>query len=443
MKRLLLALAASFALAGGAALGDTLTLKDGTKLDGKIVEQSDDQIVFEHTVGGATTKSSFKKSDVKSLEQSFSTEGKKPEDKPGAKPEAKPHEYGELEGYKHIVIVLDRSSSMVIADRFKTALDEVDKILNELPAAAEFGVYLFDTKPVSVFDSNNLKTKDPRRGKLRKRVEELGGVNFMGFTDLSTSLTPAIRARPDAIYLLSDGVPTRGALEAEGILKSIKDLMPTKKFPIHVVAIRGGKYEDGLEENDEVARAILKQVAQTTSGKYREVESKPAPDGRALKQRPRESDEVDLHFWNSQHHEFTERELSFPSFEVQIRDLVFMRGFAVVEYADMTLEVKTKTDAGVTFDDVKDVTLTYREIDADKKSFGLGGTLDPGEKSIWSPMIKVVRPQDSREGAKGGVTFVKIPSSGGTLEVIYRRGKKEYNKVFSIKSPYINPYTGR
>lgn len=432
MKRNLLALAALLAFAGG-ALADTLTLKDGTKLEGVVVEQKGDEVVFEHSVGGAKTKSTFKRSDVKALEFAASTEAK-PEKPPEKKPEPVP-EYGETKDYKHgVIIVLDRSGSMAISNRFNTALDEVDKILLGLPATTGFGVYLFDTKVVSVFDSNAVKTKDPMRGRMRKRIAELGGLNRSGYTDIGAALAPAIRARPDAIYLLSDGVPTKGDLQSDALLKAIKDLMPTKKFPIHVTAIRGGEHVEGLEENDTIARAILKRIAEGSSGKYREVESKDK-ETTALKKKAGADDEVDFHCYH-RNREFIQRELRHPGFEVEVRDSLFSEGKAVIEYASVSLELRTRTDAGVLFDEHKDLPLDFRGMDADKKTtFGLGGTLDAGPKSFWSHPIRVVRPQDDREGDDGAKTFVKIPTDGGTLEVVYRRGTKEWKRTFIIKVP--------
>ncbi len=358
-----------------------------------------------------------------------------------AKPEKTPddHDYGELKDYKHgIIIVIDRSGSMAIAGRFEKALEEVDRILEKLSVQQTFGVYLFDTKAVSVFESNAVKTSDPKRKQLRKRIQDLGGLDRASWTDLTTALPPAVRARPDAIYLLSDGVPTKGDEDVEKIVKSIKDLMPTKKFPIHVTAVRGGEHVEGLEENDEVARANLRRIAEAFSGQYRERDAKPKETA-ALKRKTTPNDPVAMHFYH-RNREFTQRELRHPAFEVEVRDALFTNGDAVIEYAHVTFELRTRTDAGVVFDEVTGLDLEYRPMDAEKKTtFGLGGTLEGGPKSFWSHMIRVTRPQDAREGDDGKDTWVKIPTDGGTLEIVYKRGKKESRKVFSIKVPYRDP----
>src|SRR5581483_5156519 len=103
MKRLAFALALCVGFIT-AALGDTITLKDGTKLEGTIVEQKADEVVFEHAVGGSKVKSTFKKSDVKSVEfgpggAKSGTDEKKPA--PEKKPEGATPEFTELKDYKH------------------------------------------------------------------------------------------------------------------------------------------------------------------------------------------------------------------------------------------------------------------------------------------------------------------------------------------------------
>ena len=432
----LLALAALAAT----ARADTLVLKSGARLEGRVVEQRTDEIVFEHDVGGATVRSTFSKADVKELEQSFSG----PKTTPAAPaetaavpttasglPELK--DLTELKDCKHqVLFAIDRSGSMAIADRFLLALDAVDTIIDKLPAGVGFGVWVFDTQAVNVFDSLYVKPHDAQRQRLRKRIDALGGINTQGFTDIVEGLKPALHARPEAVYLISDGVPTKGELESARLVKAIVDLIPKgKKIPIHVVAIRGGGEEQGVRENDEVARSILKTIATTTGGKYRELTSKPRTV-LALKREAGAADQATIHTWGP-NHEFTDQELTFPHFEVEIRDPLVDRGELVVEYANIGLDIRTFTNTGIVFDEALEVPLRYRMIEAQKQAvFGLGGTLDPGPKSFWGATpIRIVRPND----AKGrDEVALKIPSEGGLMEIVYRRNGKSWRRAITIKS---------
>ena len=66
--------------------------------------------------------------------------------------------------------------------------------------------------------------------------------------------------RVDTIYLLTDGLPTRGRLTApEAILKEIKLLNRTRGVTIHTIAF-------GAESN------LLRQLAEQNGGQYRLVD---------------------------------------------------------------------------------------------------------------------------------------------------------------------------
>src|SRR5262245_283151 len=107
-SRLATALIATLALAGLAS-ADVLTLHGGATLEGRVVEQRGNEIIFEHRLGGQKTRSVFERSVVQKLEI---TSGLGTVEAPCAVtseryPEAKTYE-------KRVGIVLDRSGSMAI-----------------------------------------------------------------------------------------------------------------------------------------------------------------------------------------------------------------------------------------------------------------------------------------------------------------------------------------
>jgi hypothetical protein len=279
------------ALALGAILGlttvaaaETLVLrnKSQTRIEGRIVEQSSDQIVFEHSVDGVSVRSVFAATDVAWIE-SFSRTVLRNTKKTGrytpsmftTTSRSLPHEFPELEDCRHnVVICLDRSSAMSIGNRWETALNVVDSILKRLPEHTRFGIYLFDQSYTSVFQSNYVKTGDPERRKFRQYVEAAGGINSASDADMSIGLLPAFRARPDAIYLISAGTAAESEAQAKQAAADIAARHPrSKKFPVHVVAILGGYAKDDAASQleTEASRATLYAIAVANLGIYHEV----------------------------------------------------------------------------------------------------------------------------------------------------------------------------
>jgi hypothetical protein len=335
------------------------------------------------------------------------------------------------------VIALDRSGSMGIDDRFGTALGQVDRIIAALSKTAKVNVVLFDQTSAFVFKEGFVEPRSRLATNIRDYVKKAGGVNPGGFTDISGALKTALSGQgvhPDAVYLVSDGVPTRGETETEKLLAAVKSLATAHgaPVPVHVVSLRG---DAAACENEEGARAVLKGIAQVTGGKYREVEVA-RKSAAALKPATGPSqDEVDFRLLSGSESvgkEVKASELTFPHFKVEIEDSYFRRGDAVFEYAAPVLDVRTRLENGQVFDEQTDVQLQYEKD-------GFFETVR---------QLKFVRPLDEREGKKykvgepGELLFLKVPTGdpgrvAGSIELSYRRerGGREWKKVILVRTP--------
>src|SRR5579872_3168676 len=142
-------------LVAGAARAETLVLKnkEQTRIEGRVIEQRADAVVFEHSVNGVLVRSTFATADVAWIESLGATRPKTQ-----ARAEAKTAgtgEFPELDASKkQVIIVLDHSKAMALSDRYELGLRVVESLIDHLPAHSHFGVYLLDDHTTSIFDSN-------------------------------------------------------------------------------------------------------------------------------------------------------------------------------------------------------------------------------------------------------------------------------------------------
>ena len=302
----------ALSLLGIAHADDTLVLKDGkdgtagARFEGRVVEERENEIVFEHKAGSALVRTTFARADVSwimvdAAKAPMTTDVHKRPGRQGTKPGTRsheisstthiPHDFPELQAYKrNVIIVLDRSNAMTLGNRFELALDLVDSIVDHLPLHTGFGLYLFDSEmPKNVLGSNYVKRTDPKRRRVRSMIANLGEYAITGDADILSGLAPALRACPDAVYLISAGVPTDGEEDNAAFARALKRLHPkSRKFPVHVFGIRGGAPASGGgmmgrggmgggasdasdEAKDLTEIQLLATIAGTTNGLFREI----------------------------------------------------------------------------------------------------------------------------------------------------------------------------
>ncbi len=134
---------------------------------------------------------------------------------------------------------------------------EMTRLLKKLPADTFLNMISFDAtfRPWQ-------KALQPLKGKGRaKALSYVARITTGSGTNVFDTLEFALKdKRVDTIYLLTDGLPTRGRLTApEAILTEIKLLNRTRGVTIHTIAF-------GAESN------LLQQLAEQNGGQYRFVD---------------------------------------------------------------------------------------------------------------------------------------------------------------------------
>lgn len=336
--------------------------------------------------------------------------------------EALPGGAPEIGGYRDkVVFVLDRSGSMALADRFAAALDILDQLLIELPKDTKFDIYLATEKELSLFEGNWYSSGDVRKA-IRAKIGGAGGLDYGGFTDLVGALKVAAeRRRPDAVYLLSDGVATISELETENIIGAVAKVALQVKVPVHTIGIGLGQ---DLAEDQEQARLVLRGMAEATGGIYREVKCETRPRGRAFVFTPPwapldPAERARIHLKTPNGKELRIRQFGgragLGDVLIEIEDPALKLGIVAFEYSEPRLTVRTFLANGKLFFETRPI-----------------GMRRSGPDRLQSTVaVRIVPPADDSapdEVTTGNILPVKCPS-GGSVEFVYRRGAREFREA--------------
>ncbi|MEL6104874.1 MAG: hypothetical protein AAFU85_02505 [Planctomycetota bacterium] len=171
------------------------------------------------------------------------------------------------------VYVLDRSSSMR-GSRYRRAVAELIRSVNQLSDEQSFYVFLFSNKTVSLFGEESepgcVAATDKNKERLRKWLERTAPD---GNTDPREALYLALRLKPSAVFMLSDGEFTEDkpvwigdlpAATSPRMVESISQRFVGKLAPIHTVA-----YEDPK------SKVNLQRLSEITGGSFRFVKFRP------------------------------------------------------------------------------------------------------------------------------------------------------------------------
>jgi Mg-chelatase subunit ChlD len=146
------------------------------------------------------------------------------------------------------VYVVDCSGSMVDDDRLARATIELRRSVFALQTPQRFEVIFYNEESIPMPGGPRPRPADPQTK--NQLLYWLRLIEPDGGTDPRPALKQALAMRPDAVFLLSDGLFPEGT--ADMVTK-----LNTRKIPIHCVDLAGGLAGDDL-----------KRIAQANGGRY-------------------------------------------------------------------------------------------------------------------------------------------------------------------------------
>lgn len=195
----------------------------------------------------------------------------------------------EVQG-RRILILVDASASMLdetivgvvrrrnmsaeaqrAAAKWRWTLAAVDWLTTQVPPTAQFQIYTFNTQAESVLEGSTGQWQDAgAAGRLDAAVQALRQRLPGGGTNLARAFAAAARLQPqpDAIYLLTDGLPTQGSRPRTGTVSESERM---KLFAEALGALPRGVPVHTLLfpiEGDPQAAGAFWQLAQATGGSY-------------------------------------------------------------------------------------------------------------------------------------------------------------------------------
>jgi hypothetical protein len=191
---------------------------------------------------------------------------------------------------KHILLLVDASGSMaadsiveavrrrnmdlsaqLAAPKWRRTVAAADWLTSQIPADAQFQVYLFNERITAAIEGTEAKWLDATGGKqLDKAVDVLRKTPPAKGTSLANAFASigTLNPMPDSVYLITDGLPTMGKVPQTGTVSGKQRVrffdeavqaLP-KKVPINILLLP--------MEGDPKAAAAFWLLAQKTGGSY-------------------------------------------------------------------------------------------------------------------------------------------------------------------------------
>jgi len=162
---------------------------------------------------------------------------------------------------QRVVFVIDASTSMT-GVRLETAKRELLSAIEQLSAESEFAVVAYNSS-ARAWKQQLQPASLPAKKNAAKFV---AGLRAGGMTASFDALAAAFGYDAEAMYFLSDGVPTAGRItELPKILQAIEQLNRGRYISIYTIGIHAGA------EGSDFVR-FLKLLAEQNAGQFREVD---------------------------------------------------------------------------------------------------------------------------------------------------------------------------
>jgi hypothetical protein len=153
---------------------------------------------------------------------------------------------------KSFAFVVDTSGSMSANMRYMRCREELLRSVGGLHYRQKYFIVFFNH---TIFPMPERQLVEARPNQLRQTMAWITGAVPTGFTDPWPGLLMAVRMKPDAIYLLTDGEFDTGVIE-----KVIAAQPQSKKIPIHTIAFES-----------QAGEQTLQTISRVTGGTYRYV----------------------------------------------------------------------------------------------------------------------------------------------------------------------------
>lgn len=160
---------------------------------------------------------------------------------------------------RKFAFVVDTSGSMAQEDRWLRARGELERSLKELGYGQEFFIAFFNHTPFPMPQGKLIPAKS---GNIAGTIKWIQRAVPAGGTEPWPALQMAINLKPDAVFLLTDG------LFDPAVIENVKQLRGSQRIPIHTIgfAINTVPIEIQKQIEDQ-----LSTIATSTGGSYRFV----------------------------------------------------------------------------------------------------------------------------------------------------------------------------
>ena len=166
-----------------------------------------------------------------------------------------------------VVFVLDVSKSMGLggaSSRLAAAQRELVKTLETLPEETMFNVIVFEAQATALAERLQPATPAMRAHAVRFVRNQRAQGKTATYDALHQALTAV--PEPEVVYLLSDGMPSVGAVVApDKVLQSIQLLNRTRRIKVHALGTLAGPQDAAFGD-------FLRQLAEHNYGEFRRLE---------------------------------------------------------------------------------------------------------------------------------------------------------------------------
>jgi len=178
-------------------------------------------------------------------------------------------------GAKSAVFVVDVSGSMSAAvstnqgtqmTRLEFVHCQLARVLDDqLDPSSRFGLVVF-SNAARPFGSGLVPASQANTTKASQWLQSQAPA---GKTNLHAGLDAAFAMRPEVIYLLTDGTPTAGRVQAPGELAQLAAERSQRQVPVHSIAFTMGQHGG---DDKAASQALMLDIATKTGGIYRAVD---------------------------------------------------------------------------------------------------------------------------------------------------------------------------